>query len=101
MKRILSRWITFATIMNLRQIHLHIDDPRLVIRHKRSERFRRDAQGTSFNPTMEEDGARNIDLPEMNDELVLPRTFLLRNREHKYELAQCICFVGPLQHLSC
>lgn len=93
MKRLLRRWVKGKRASSLRQLHLHIDNPTIVIPQKGSEQRRRDG-----NRHRDEDVAEDskqlacYSLPGYQEELVIPWSCLLKDISYKDELAS-------LQHI--
>lgn len=115
MKGLLRRWTSGERAKSLREIHLHIDDPGLVIAQKRSEQARRDAARHSVwkkrsNNTGNASSEKNDEthetelqsLPGWCDELVIPWGTLLGDRKYKDELASLhlLCAASALEELA-
>ena len=88
MKGILKPWLTGSRAAHLSQVHLHIDDPSLVLKHKSPEQQRRDEtrqEGTGQNDSFEVPGQPfNLGFAE---ELKVPWSTLLNDRNYMDELA--------------
>lgn len=85
---IMRPYLTGAASKHLRQVHLHIDDPSKVIVHKKSEQTRRDENRSRGTPQGSEvDHETTCRRLQFDDELTVPWSSLLNNRDEKYELA--------------
>lgn len=98
MKTLLRRWINSRSARTLKSIHLHIDDPSIVISKKASEQSRRDAYRTTSRETgagRDADDYVIINRIGFDEELCVPGNSLLVDRIYKDELASlhlfCAC----------
>ena len=82
MKNMLRPWVTGTRAKYLSQIHLHIDDPSLVLRHKSAEQQRRD-EGRSTFSVAEDDAERSSHTYKMGfgEGLNVPWSSLLNDRK--------------------
>lgn len=99
MKHILRRWIGGPRSKGLRHLHFHIDDPTYVIPHKRVEQKRRDSHRHKGLTEYDMDGLSrddNVTGIGFQDELNVPWSSLLQNRNYKDELAWLHLFCSAL-----
>lgn len=100
MKSVLRPWITGTRGRSLRQVHLHINDPSYFLCQKISEQSRRDRRRREARNHLDDAGsieARNTHSAlAFKDELNVPWSSLLVNREYKDELASLHLFCGAV-----
>ena len=97
MKSVLKPWITGTRTARLHQIHLHIDDPSLLINQKGSEQRRRDeSRAAATNILQDAEELSEGHVPHFDEELSLPWFYLLNNRKYKDELASVHLFCSAV-----
>ena len=96
MKSVLRHWITGTGAAHLRQMHLHVDDPNFVLKHRTAEQAKRDAtraRSVGCDEQILRDGAQSIGF---SDKINVPWSTLLRDRGYKDELASLHLFCGAV-----
>ena len=97
MKSVLKPWIAGTRAALLHQIHLHIDDPSLLINQKGSEQRRRDdSRAAATNNLQDAQDLSEGHVLHVDEELSLPWSSLLNNRKYKDELASLHLFCSPV-----
>ena len=97
MKSVLKPWLTGTRAARLHQIHLHIDDPFLLINQKGSEQRRRDERGAAATNNLQDaEEVSEGHVLHFDEELSLPCSSLLNNRKYKDEPASLHLFCSAL-----
>lgn len=101
MKTVLRAWIAGPRARWLRQLHLHVDDPSLVLLQKNAEQARRDSKRAGSDVVMEGvHGASHSFGIGFQEDLNVPWSSLLTDRGYKDELASLHLICGAMAALE-
>lgn len=101
MRASMKRWLSGPNERHLKQLHLHIDDPKELIKQKASEQERRDSTRAIRDlDSVHHTEGHGMELPGFQDQLTIPWGVLLNDRHFKAELASLNLFCAAVAALD-